>query len=186
MHLKDDHSTDQDDHSNNPNEEYRTPINNKNDHEDRNQNESDQPLQLDSMESNKTVDQGYKILLPLGPSKSASISTKHNETKSTHTFQQDIPCHLYKGISTIVHMILSLLVSLQNGILQSSLLVSLRSDSILASQLTSLWNIFLRRLYKNISTVIRIQVKPETHSYNHLYEDIFTVASIHVKPEITK
>ena len=89
-------------------------INNTNDHEDKNQDESDRPLQLNSMELNKTVNQGYKILLPVGPSKSTSISTKHNETTSTNTFPQDIPCHLYKGISTIVHILLSLLVSLRN------------------------------------------------------------------------
>ena len=138
MHLKDDHSTVQDDHSNNHNQEYHIPINNTNDPEDKNQDESDCSLQLNSMESNKTVNQGYKILLLVGPSKSTNISAKHNETTNTSTFLQDIPYHLYEGISTILHIILSLLVSLRNGILQSSLLVSLQSDFILASPLTSL------------------------------------------------
>ena len=186
MHLTDDQSTVQDNHSNNHNEEYHTPINNTNDHEDKNQDESDRPLQLKSKELNKTVNQGYKILLPVGPSKSTSISTKHNEKTSTNPFPQDILCQFYKGISTIVHILLFLLVSLWNGILQASLLVSLQSDSILASSLTFLWNIFLRRLYKYISTIIRIQVKPRTYSYNHLYENISSVTSIHIKSEITK
>ena len=112
IHLKNDHSTVQDDHFNNHNEEYHTPINNTNDYEDENQDESDRPLQLNSMKSNKTVDQEYKILLPVRPSKSTSISMKHNETTSTNTFPQDIPYHLYVGISTIVHIQLLLLVSL--------------------------------------------------------------------------
>ena len=169
------------DHYNNHNEECHTPINNTNDPGDKNQDESDRPLQLNSTKLNKTVNQGYTILLPVGPSKSTSISVKYNETTNTSTLPQDIPCHLYKGISTIVHLLLFILVSLRNGILQSSLLVSLQNDSILESQLMSLWNIFLQRLYKNISTIIRIQVKPEIHSYDHLYKDIFTITSIHVK-----
>ena len=138
MHLKDDHSTVQNDHSNNHNEKIHTPINKSNDLEAKNQDASDYPLQLHNMESNKTVNQGYKILLPVGPSKSTIVSVEHNETTNTSTFPQDIPCHLYEGISTIVHLLLSLLVSLRNGIVQSSLLVSLQSDSILASPLSSL------------------------------------------------
>ena len=70
MYLKDNHSIVQDNHSNNHNEEYHTPINNTNDREDKNQDESDRPLQLNSMESNKTVNQGCKIILPVGLSKS--------------------------------------------------------------------------------------------------------------------
>ena len=57
MHLKDDHYTVQDDHSNNHNEECHTLINNMNDSEDKNQHESDRPLQLNNTESYKTVDQ---------------------------------------------------------------------------------------------------------------------------------
>ena len=127
MHLKDNHSTVQDNHSSKHNEECHTHINDTNDSEDKSQDESDRPPQLNSMDSNKIVDQGYKILLPMGPGKSTSISVKYNETTNTSTFPQDIPCHLYKGISTIVHLLLSLLVSLRNGVLQSSLLVSLQS-----------------------------------------------------------
>ena len=114
------------------------------------------------MESNKIVDQGYKIILLMGPSKSTSISTIPNDTTNTSTFPQDIPWHLYEGISTIVHLLLSLLVSLQNGILQSSVLVSLQSNFVLTSPLTSLWKMFLHHLYKDIYTVTPIQVKSET------------------------
>ena len=52
----------------------------------------------------------------------------------------------------------------------------------------SLWNLFLQCIYGGISTIIRIQVKPEIHSYwySHLYENISTVTLIHTKPEISK
>ena len=110
--------------------------------------------------------------------KYTSISVKHSETTNTSTFLQglfamylhktviislDVPCHLYNGISTVVHLLMSLLISLWNGILQSSLLtplpsiiislkngviqssllVSLQSTFVLVSPLTSLWKIFL-------------------------------------------
>ena len=50
------------------------------------------------------------------------------------------------------------------------------------------WNLFLRYLYGDVSTIIHIQVKPEIHSYwySHLYEDISTTTPIHIKPEIPK
>ena len=99
------------------------------------------------MESNKTVDQGYKILLPVGPGKSTSISVKYTETTNTSTFPQDIPCHLYKGISMIVHLLLSLLVSLRNRDLQSSVFVSLQNTSILASPLTPLQRYLYYHMY---------------------------------------
>ena len=52
----------------------------------------------------------------------------------------------------------------------------------------SLWNLFLQCIYRGISTIIRIRVKPEIHSYrySHLYENISTVTPIHTKPEISK
>ena len=171
MHLKDDHSTVQDNHSNKHNEECHTNITDTNDSEDKSQDESDHPPQPNSMDSNKIVNQGYKIMLSMGPDKSTSISVKYNETTNTSTFPQDIPYHLYEGISTIVHLLLSLLVSLRNGVQQSSLLVSLQSTSVLISPLMPIWNIILQRLYEDISTIIRIQVKPETNSYHHLYKD---------------
>ena len=186
MHLKEDHSAVQDDHSSKHNEECRTHINDTNDSEDKSHDESDRPPHLSSMESNKIVDQGCNILLPMGPGRSSSISMRYNLTTITSTFPQDIPSHLYKGISIIVHLILPLLVSLRNGVLSSSLLLSLQSTSVLESPLTPLWNIFLRRLYKDISTIIYIQVKLETHSYDHLYEDVSTVTPKHTKLEITR
>ena len=82
---------------------------------------------------------------------------------------EDILHHLYEGVSTIEHLLLSLfvtlqseflqpylLVSLRSGILQSSLLASLQSKFILTSPLVSLWEIFLRRLYKDTPTVTHI------------------------------
>ena len=86
---------------------------------------------------------------------------------------EDIIHHLYKSISMIGHLLLSLLTSLQSeflrlsllvslrsGILQSSLLISLQSKCVLTSPLVSLWKIFLRCLYKNIPTVTRIHSNP--------------------------
>ena len=73
---------------------------------------------------------------------------------------------------------LSLLTSLRHRFLQSSLLVSLRSNTVHTFTLLSLWNIFLRCLYENISTIIRIKVKPKIYSYNYLYKDISTATPI--------
>ena len=82
----------------------------------------------------------------------------------------------------------SLLPPLPYGFLQSSLLVSLRSAHVHISVLMTLWNLFLRCLYGDVSTIIRIQVKPEIHSYrySYLYKDISTITPIHMKPEISK
>ena len=119
------------------------------------------------MESNKIVDHGNQILLLVGSSKSTSISMKYNETTNTSSFLQglfllylhktvitilclqlsltvsvhkDIRHHLYKGISTIVHLLSSLPESLRNGILQSSLLTSLQSKLLQSFLLVSLRN----------------------------------------------
>ena len=56
----------------------------------------------------------------------------------------------------------SLLVSLQSGTKRSYALASLRSKFLLASPLTSLWKIFLQRLYEDIPTVTPIPSKPQT------------------------
>ena len=69
IHLKDDYSTVQDNHSSKYNKECHTHINDSNGSEDKSQDESDRPSQLNSMDSNKIVNQGYKILLPMGPGK---------------------------------------------------------------------------------------------------------------------
>ena len=182
MYLKDDHSTVQGNHFSKYNKECHTHITDTNGSEDKCQDESDRTPQPNSMDSNKIVDQGYKLLLLVELGKSTSMSVKYTETTNTSTFLQDISCCLYKGVSTIVHLLLSLLVSLRNGVLQSSLLVSLQNTPILLS----LWNIFLRPLYEDISTTIHIQVKPEIYFYNHVYEDISTIIPIHRKPETTR
>ena len=106
------------------------------------------------MEPKKIVDQEYKILLLMRPSKSTSISVKHNRTINTSTslhglflmclyetiiailclhlslsvyMHKDISYYLYEGISTIVYLLLSLLVSLRNGSIWLSLITSLPS-----------------------------------------------------------
>ena len=95
---------------------------------------------------------------------------------------KDIPYYLYKGISKVVHLLLSLLASLRNrnlrsslltslpslleymrnGFLQSSLLVPLQNNCVRAFSMTSTWKIFLHCVYQDISTITPIQVKPET------------------------
>ena len=101
IHLKDDHSIVQDNHSNKHNEECHTHINDKDDSKDKSQDESNRPPQLNSIDSNKIVNQGYKIILPVGPAKYTSISVKYTETTNTSTFSQDIECHQSGGKSTI-------------------------------------------------------------------------------------
>ena len=51
-----------------------------------------------------------------------------------------------------------------------------------------LLNLFIPCLYKDVSTIIRIHVKPEIHSYQYsqLYKVISTVTPIHIKPKISK
>ena len=100
------------------------------------------------------------------------------------SLREDILHHLYKGIYTIMLLLLSLHTSLQGEFLQPSLLASLRSrvlkSSLLKSLqskfvLASLWKIFLRRLYKDILTMTAISSKPE-----------MLVHGIQVKPETPK
>ena len=74
----------------------------------------------------------------------------------------------------------SLLTSLRSGNLQSSLL---QSKFVLASPLTSLWKIFLRRLYKDILTVTPIPSKPEIFLQ---YIQGFVITPEQVKPESPK
>ena len=157
----------QDDYSNNHNENGHTHIIDNNDSEDESHNELNSSPQLNGMESNKIIDQRYRIILPMGSSKPTSISVKHYGTTNTSTFLQglflmylhkaiitilclqlsltvyvdkDIPYYLYKGISTVVHLLSSLPASLRNGILQSSLLMSLQSKFLRLSLLISLRN----------------------------------------------
>ena len=82
----------------------------------------------------------------------------------------DILYHLYKGISTIMLLLLSLHTFLQSEFLEPSLHVSLRSRILQSSLLTSLqskfvlislWKIFLRYLCKDILTVTTTSSDPE-------------------------
>ena len=78
IHFNNDQAIIQVDHSNNHNEDGHTHINDTNKPKDESHNELNSSLQLYGMEPNKIVDQGHKILLPVGSSKSTSISVKHN------------------------------------------------------------------------------------------------------------
>ena len=119
------------------------------------------------MEPNKIVDQECKILLPVRPSKSTSISVKHNGTTNTSISlhglfimclyeaviailclhlsltvyrHKDISYYLYEGISTVVHLLLSLPVSIRKEILQPFLFASLQNKFLQSSLLASLKN----------------------------------------------
>ena len=141
------------------------------------------------MESNTMFHQENQILLTVGSRKYTSVSMiELNWITSTSIFLQglflhyphesiitivclqpsllvplyvDILRHLYKGISTVVSLLLSLLSSLRSEFLWSSLLLSLRSEFLRLSLLASLWNIFLWGLYKDIPTVRPIPSKSE-------------------------
>ena len=103
------------------------------------------------------------------------------------SLHEDILQHLYKGISTTIHLISSLLTSLRCKVLQpslhvslrskflqssllaflrdddlqSSLLASLRSGTLQPSLFTSMWNILLQCLHKDNPTVTYTPSKPE-------------------------
>ena len=148
------HFTVHDDQSNNNNDDGRTHFNDEDNSEDKSYDELDNTHQLNRMESNEIVDQENRNLSTVGSCKSTSTSLKHAGTTSTSTFLQylclqhihkaviTILClqpsltvsvhenvlhHLYKDISTVVHLLSSLLASLRTKILQSSLLTSLRN-----------------------------------------------------------
>ena len=116
------------------------------------------------------VEQKNPNLLTAGSSNSTIVSVKHNVTTSTGTFLQcmftqylhkaiiTILClqpsltvsvhdailhHLYEGISTVVHLLSSLLAPLRSEILRSSPLVSLRRKFVLASPFASLRSNFI-------------------------------------------
>ena len=138
----------QDDHSNNHNNNSCTYINHTNKPKNESHDELNSSPQLYCMEPNKIVDQGFKIRLPVRPSKSTSISVKHNGTTNTSTslhglfltclheaiitilclhlcltvyVHKDISYYLYKFISTVVHLLWPLPVSFRKGVLQPSL-----------------------------------------------------------------
>ena len=95
MYLKNDHYIVQDDHSSKHNEECHTHITDMNSSEDKSHDELDRTPQLNSTGSNKIVNQGYKILFPVGLSKSTSISVKHNGATNTSTFQNGLFLCIY-------------------------------------------------------------------------------------------
>ena len=160
------------------------------------------------MESNTMFHQDNEILLTAESSESTSVSViKPTGITSTSIFlqglfvknlhkgvstvvslqpsllmslQDHILCHLYKGNSMVVPLLSSLLASLRNKFLRSSLNASLRSEFLRSSLLASLWNIFLRRLYGDISMVKSIPSKPKI-----LLQRIskFMILSIQAKPE---
>ena len=154
------------------------------------------------MDSNMIIYQENQILLTVGPSRSTSVSMiKHAGITSTSIFlkglfiqylqkgvntilslqpylpislQDNSLYHLYRVISAVISLQLSLLTYLRSGFLQMSLLISLRNEFLQSSLpaslrskllqsylLASLWNVFLQRLYKDIHTVISIPSKPE-------------------------
>ena len=98
------------------------------------------------------------------------------------SLQDNIIRHLYRGFSTVVSLQSSLLASLKSEFILVFLLASLGSRFIQSSLLVSLWNIFLRRLYGDISTVTHISSKLEI-CLQRIRES--TIYSIQTKPEIS-
>ena len=86
MHLKDDHLIVQVNHSSKHNVECHIHITDTNGSEDKSQDESNHTPQLNSMDSNKIINQGYKVILPVGPNKSTNISVKYTETTNTSKY----------------------------------------------------------------------------------------------------
>ena len=114
----------QDIHSNNNKDDGQTPHNDKDNSKDESHDELDSSPQLIDMKPNKIVNQENQILLHMGSSNSASVFTTQLTSTSTrlqglflqylHKAVISILClrHLYKGISTTIHLMLSLLTSL--------------------------------------------------------------------------
>ena len=154
IHFNNDQAIVQNDHYNNHNKNSHIHTNHTNKIKDKRHNELNSSSQLYSMEPNKIIDQENKIILPVRPSKSTSISVKHNGTTNTSTslhglflmclyeavialvclhlsltvyMHKDISFYLYEGVSTVVYLLLSLYVSLRKGILQPFLFASIRS-----------------------------------------------------------
>ena len=108
IHLKDDHSTAQNNHSSKHYKECHTHINDTNDSKDESQDESDLPPQLNSMNLNKIFDQEYKILVPVGPGKSTNISVKNKyQYISTRYSMSSLQRHLCNCTPTIVSTCIS-------------------------------------------------------------------------------
>ena len=129
-HFDSDHSIVRDDHPNNNNDESQTPSNDKDNSEDGGHGKLDSSQQLKDLKSNKIVNHEDQVIL----TKESNNSTRVSVTglTSTSTFLQglfllylhktiiNILClhHLYKGISTVVYLLSSLQMSLQENILR--------------------------------------------------------------------
>ena len=111
IHFNNDQAIAQDDHSNKHNKNGHTHIKHTNNPKDKNHDELNSSPQLCGMEPKKIVDQKYKILLPVRPSRFTSISVKHNGTTNTSTSIHGLflMC-LYDTIITILCLHLSLTV----------------------------------------------------------------------------
>ena len=168
------------------------------------------------------------------PSKSKSIFVKHNPTTNISTsihvlfstetvittlclhislmvyMYKDILYYSYEGIYTVVHLLLSLPVSLRRRILRPSLFMSLQSKFLQSSVLTSLWNgslrLFLLTSLPSLLVSMRngvmqssllvslrssfVPASPMTSLWKiflcRLYEYMSTVAPIQVIPETNK
>ena len=103
IHLNNNQAIVQNDHYNNHNKNSHIHVNHTNNPKDKRHNELNSSLQLYSMEPNKLVDQEFKILLPVKPSKSTSISAKYNGPTNTSTSLHCLflMC-LYEAITTIL------------------------------------------------------------------------------------
>ena len=116
IHFNNNQAIVQNDHSNNHNKNGHIHINHTNNPEDESHDELNSSPQLYGMEPNKIVDQEYKILLPVRPSKSTSISVKHNGTTNTSTSLHALflMC-LYETAITILclHMSLTIYLNLR-------------------------------------------------------------------------
>ena len=88
IHFNNNQPIVQDDQSNNHNEDGHIHINDKINFEDESYNELNSSPKLNGMDSNKIVNQGYQILLPVGSSKFTRKSMKHNGITNTSMFLQ--------------------------------------------------------------------------------------------------
>ena len=154
-------------YSNNHNKNGHILINHTNNPKDERHDELNSLPQQYGMEPNKIVDQEYKMLLPVRPSKSTNISVKSNGTRNISTslhglflmclyktviamlclnlsltvcMHKNISYYLYEGISTVVYLLLSIPESLRKGILRPFLFASLQSKFLLTSLLASIRN----------------------------------------------
>ena len=94
----------------------------------------------------------------------------------TVSVHKDILHHLYEGISTVIHLLSSLLASLRGEILQSSLLTSLRNKFRRLSLPVSLWNEIYDHLHLHLY---------EVNLYSHLHWHLYGKYSYDVSTKIS-